>query len=38
MRRLLDEGAADPKAAIASLFTRAGLRFARGEDGTPRLT
>lgn len=34
---LLDRGATDPKAAIASLFTRAGVRFIRGEDGTPRL-
>jgi hypothetical protein len=35
--RMLDAGAEDPKAAIASLFTRAGVRFAPGEDGTPRL-
>lgn len=35
--RMVDEGAADPKAAIASLFTRAGVAFTRGEDGTPRL-
>lgn len=34
---LLDRGAADPKAAIASLFTRAGVRFALAGDGTPRL-
>jgi len=36
--RMLDAGAEDPKAAIASLFTRAGVRFALGEDGTPRLS
>ena len=36
--RLLDEGAADPKGAIASLFTRAGVRFALGEDGLPLMT
>jgi hypothetical protein len=35
--RLLDRGAADPKAAIASLFTRAGVAFSLGEDGMPRL-
>jgi hypothetical protein len=35
--RLIDRGAADPKAAIASLFTRAGVAFTLGEDGTPRL-
>ena len=34
---MLDTGAADPKAAIASLLTRAGVRFALSEDGTPRL-
>ena len=34
---MLDRGAEDPKAAIASLFTRAGVAFARGEDGMPRL-
>lgn len=34
---LLDRGAADPKAAIAALFTRAGVRYNRGEDGVPRL-
>jgi hypothetical protein len=34
---LLDRGAADPKATIAGLFRRAGVRFARGEDGMPRL-
>lgn len=36
--RLLDEGAADPQAAIAALLTRAGVSFTRGEDGMPRLT
>jgi hypothetical protein len=35
--RLLDEGAADPAALIASLFTRAGIRYARADDGRPRL-
>lgn len=35
--RLLDAGAEDPKAAIASLFTRAGIAFTLAEDGTPRL-
>ena len=35
--RLVNEGAADPKAVIASLFTRAGVRFTPGPDGTPRL-
>ena len=34
---MLDRGAEDPKAAIASLFTRAGLRFTLGADGMPRL-
>lgn len=34
---MLDSGAADPKAMIASLFTRAGVRFTRGDDGLPRL-
>lgn len=34
---LLDDGAADPKAAIAALFTRAGVGYTRGEDGLPRL-
>jgi hypothetical protein len=34
---LLDRGVDDPKAAIASLFTRAGVRFAPGADGMPRL-
>jgi len=36
--RLLDEGAPDPKAAIAALLTRAGIAFTRGADGVPRLT
>ena len=35
--RMVDEGAADPKTAIASLFTRAGVRFTTGPDGMPRL-
>lgn len=35
--RLVDQGAADPKPVIASLFTRAGVRFAPGADGMPRL-
>ena len=34
---LLDDGATDPKAAIAALFTRAGVGYTRGEDGLPRL-
>ena len=28
----------DPKAAIASLFTRAGVSFTLGPDGVPRMT
>ena len=36
--RLLDHGAADPKAAIAALFTRAGVAFTRGTDGMPRMS
>lgn len=35
--RLVDEGAADPKPLIASLLTRAGVRFTPGPDGVPRL-
>jgi hypothetical protein len=35
---LLDRGSADPKAAIASLFERAGVPFTRGEDGMPRIS
>lgn len=35
--RLIDRGAADPKAALASLFTRAGIAFAPDADGAPRL-
>jgi hypothetical protein len=35
--RMLDRGAADPGAAIASLFIRAGVRFTRGPNGVPRL-
>jgi hypothetical protein len=34
---MLDHGAADPKAAIAALFTRAGVGFTRGGDGMPRM-
>lgn len=34
---LLDQGSADPKAAIASLFTRAGVSFTLGPDGVPRM-
>lgn len=36
--RLVDEGAADPKALLASLLTRAGVPFTRGPDGVPRLS
>jgi hypothetical protein len=35
--RLLDQGAPDPAALIASLFTRAGVRYALAENGRPRL-
>jgi hypothetical protein len=35
--RLLDEGAEDPKAALAALFTRAGVVFVEDDDGMPRL-
>jgi hypothetical protein len=35
---MLDTGAADPKAMIASLLTRAGIAFTPGPDGTPRLS
>jgi hypothetical protein len=35
---LLDRGVADPRGAIASLFTRSGVRFAPGPDGVPRLS
>jgi hypothetical protein len=34
---MLDHGAADPVAAIAALFTRAGVAFARDADGMPRM-
>jgi len=34
---MLDGGTADPKAMIASLFTRAGIGFTRGEDSGVRL-
>jgi hypothetical protein len=33
---LLDRGSPDAKAVIASLFTRAGVRFTPGPDGVPR--
>ena len=35
--RLLDQGAADPGALIASLFTRAHIAFTLAGDGRPRL-
>ena len=35
---LLDTGAADPKAAIASLLRRTGIAFNLGEDGVPHVT
>ena len=35
--RLLDSGTPDPAALIASLFTRAGVRYALTDDGRPRL-
>ena len=35
--RLLDQGAPDPAALIASLFTRAGIRYALAPNGAPRL-
>lgn len=37
INRMVVEGDRDPKAVIASLFTRAGVRFTRGADGVPRL-
>lgn len=37
IQALLTSGASDPKAALASLFTRTGVRFTPGEDGVPRL-
>lgn len=37
IRVMLDQGVADPKTMIASLFDRAGVRFTRGEDGSLRL-
>jgi hypothetical protein len=36
--RLLDVGASDPKAAIRSLFRRAGVRHTVAPDGTPKLS
>lgn len=38
IERLLDKGAENPKAAIASLFARAGVDHRLGPDGTPMLT
>ena len=35
---MLDRGAANPGAAIASLFARAGVRFTPGPNGVPRLS
>jgi hypothetical protein len=35
---LLDRGSADPRAAIASLFRRAGVAFTIGPDGVPRVS
>jgi hypothetical protein len=35
---LLERGSPDAKAAIASLFSRAGVRFTPGPDGVPRLS
>jgi hypothetical protein len=35
--RLLDQGAPDPGALIASLFARAGIRYAVADNGRPRL-
>ena len=35
--RLLDQGAPDPASLIASLFARAGVRYALAEGGRPRL-
>ena len=35
--RLLDQGAPDPAALIASLFTRAGVHYALAEHGRPTL-
>ena len=37
IERLLDRGAADPAAFIASLFTRAGISFEADPAGGPRL-
>ncbi|MGZ8310622.1 MAG: M1 family aminopeptidase [Allosphingosinicella sp.] len=34
---LLDRGADDPKALLASILSRAGIDFTLAEDGTPRL-
>lgn len=37
MRAMIEQGVADPAAALASLFDRAGVAHARGADGKPRL-
>jgi hypothetical protein len=37
IRMIIESGTADPKAMLASLFTRAGVRFTPGPDGVPRL-
>jgi hypothetical protein len=37
IRAMLDEGVADPKAAMASLFARAGVPHTIAADGMPRL-
>lgn len=37
IERMAETGVADPKAVIASLFTRAGVRFTRGSEGMPTL-
>ena len=37
IQTLLRTGTPDPKAMLASLFTRAGVRFTPGPDGVPRL-
>lgn len=38
IERLLDEGAADPAAAVADLFQRAGVAFTRDEAGAVKLS
>ncbi|HTU11321.1 MAG TPA: hypothetical protein VMG08_10545 [Allosphingosinicella sp.] len=37
IQAMLRSGVSDPKAMLASLFTRAGVRFTPGADGVPRL-